>query len=110
ACRDGAHVRQERPGLRARDLERPLLLQLDFHQRAAPRAWSCCHTRNAVCGIVICVTPRCAKASTTAAVNVGIDPTCGDSARPWAPSGWWGDGVTVKSVSQCGASTAVGRK
>lgn len=30
---------------------------------------------------------------------MGIEPTCGDSATPLAPSGWWGEGVTVWSVS-----------
>ena len=53
------------------------------------------------------VTPRCAKASTTALVKQGMPPTCGDSATPLAPSGWCGQGVTVWSVSHVGVSTAV---
>ena len=52
----------------------------------------------------MCVTPRCAKASTTALLKHGMPPTCGDSATPLAPIGWCGDGVTVWSVSQCGVS------
>ena len=52
--------------------------------------------------MVMWVTPRWAKASTTALVKVGMLPTCGDSATPLAPSGWCGLGVTVWSVSQCG--------
>ncbi len=31
-----------------------------------PSALHCCHTRYALCGMSMCVTPRCAKASTTA--------------------------------------------
>jgi hypothetical protein len=53
--------------------------------------------------------PRKANASFTALLNAGTPPTFGLSPTPFAPIGWCGDGVTVKSVSQCGVSTAVGR-
>src|SRR5471030_2798749 len=67
-----------------------------------PSALHCCHTRKEVCGMSMWVTPRCEKASTTALEKHGMPPTCGDSATPLAPSGWCGEGVTVKSVSHFG--------
>src|SRR5215472_8395319 len=62
------------------------------------------------CGIWVCVRPRWANASLTALEKAETPPTFGDSPTPLAPIGWCGDGVVVKSVSQLGVSTAVGRK
>ena len=53
-------------------------------------------------------TPNGASASQIAFTIAGGDPTVADSPIPFAPSGWCGDGVTVKSVSQSGTSSAVG--
>src|ERR1700722_1526288 len=55
--------------------------------RVSPSERHCCHTRYALWGMFMCVTPRCANASTMADVKQGIDPTCGDSATPLAPIG-----------------------
>ncbi len=40
--------------------------------------------------------------------TAGGDPTVADSPTPFAPIGWWGDGVTVNPVSQSGTSSALG--
>ena len=45
------------------------------------------HTRSGRIGISICVTPRCASASTTAFAIAGGAPTVADSPTPFAPSG-----------------------
>jgi len=50
-----------------------------------------------------------AKASLTALEKAETPPTFGDSPTPLAPIGWCGDEVVVKSVSQLGVLTAVGR-
>src|SRR6185295_15313056 len=68
------------------------------------------HTFSGVIGMSMCVTPRCASASTTALAIAGGAPTVADSPTPLAPNGWCGDGVTVLSVSQFGVSTAVGSR
>ena len=44
-------------------------------------------TRSGVIGISICVTPKCASASTTAFAIAGGAPTVADSPTPFAPSG-----------------------
>src|SRR5260221_9506638 len=51
----------------------------DLYLLLIPSALHCCHTLNEVCGMSMCVTPRCAKASTTALVKHGMPPTWGDS-------------------------------
>jgi len=60
-----------------------------------PQCLHCCQTRNAVCGISMCVTPRCRKGIDKPHSKAGMPPTCGDSATPLAPIGWCGEGVTV---------------
>ena len=56
----------------------------------------------------MCRTPYGLSASTIAFMIVGGEPTVADSPIPFAPIGWCGEGVTVKSVSQSGTSSAVG--
>ena len=63
-----------------------------------------------VMGMSMLRTPRCHRASTTALAMAGGAPTVADSPTPFAPSGWWGEGVMVLSVSQAGVSTAVGSR
>jgi len=55
-------------------------------------------------------TPRCQSASTTALAIAAGAPTVADSPTPLAPSGWWGEGVTVWPVYHFGVSTAVGSR
>src|SRR5262245_21068898 len=75
-----------------------------------PSLSAAAQTRQWSCGIGILLEPRNAKASFTALEKLGTPPTFGLSPTPFAPIGWCGDGVVVQSVSQCGVSTAVGRK
>ena len=52
-----------------------------------PFALSTSQTRSGRIGISICVTPKCANASTTAFAMAGGAPTVADSPTPFAPSG-----------------------
>ena len=63
-----------------------------------------------VMGMSMWRTPRCQSASTTALAMAAGAPTVADSPMPYAPIGWWGDGVIVWPVSHFGVSTAVGRR
>ena len=65
-------------------------------------------TRPGVQGMSMWRTPNGASASQTAFTIAGGEPTVADSPIPFAPSGWWGDGVTVWPVSHSGTSSAVG--
>ena len=49
-------------------------------------------------------TPNGERASTTALMIAGGEPTFEDSPTPFVPSGWCGDGVTVSPSSQSGTS------
>src|SRR5215470_14790945 len=77
---------------------------------ATPFALRMFQTFSGVIGISMWVTPRWARASTTALAIAGGAPTVADSPTPLAPSGWCGEGVTVLSVSHFGVSIAVGRR
>ena len=52
-----------------------------------PFAFNTSQTRSGRIGISICVTPKCANASTTAFAIAGGAPTVADSPTPFAPSG-----------------------
>src|SRR5260221_11855433 len=80
------------------------------NQANTPNPFAAFQLRQKSCGIWIWVLPRNENASLTALENAGTPPTFGLSPTPLAPIGGCGDGVTVKSVSQCGVSTAVGMK
>ena len=67
-----------------------------------------CHTRIGVAGMSMFSTPRCERASTTAFHTAGVAPMAPDSPMPLAPSGFRGDGVSVREVSNIGSSAAVG--
>ena len=54
------------------------------------------------------VTPRWARASTTAFWTAGVDPTVPDSPIPLTPNGFSGVGVSVRMVSKAGRSAALG--
>jgi hypothetical protein len=54
------------------------------------------------------VTPRWARASTTAFCTAGVAPTVPDSPIPLAPNGFSGVGVWVRMVSKAGRSAALG--
>src|SRR3977135_387854 len=75
-----------------------------------PKLFAARELRQKSRGIWMWVEPRNENASLTALENAGTPPTLGLSPTPLAPIGWCGEGVTVKSVSQCGVSTAVGMK
>ena len=66
------------------------------------------HTRSGVSGMSMWVTPRWARASTTAFWTAGVAPIVPDSPIPLAPSGFSGVGVWVRSVSKAGRSAAAG--
>ncbi len=57
------------------------------HYPATPFSLNTSQTRSGRIGISMCVTPRCANASTTAFAMVGGAPTVADSPTPFAPSG-----------------------
>src|SRR3989454_5773787 len=59
-------------------------------------------------GMSICVMPNSASASTTAFTTAGVDPIVPASPTPLTPSGFTGDGVTVRSSSNSGKSCARG--
>src|SRR2546427_10272854 len=59
-------------------------------------------------GISIFVTPNGANASTTAFTTAGVEPIVPASPTPLTPSGFTGDGVTVRSNSNSGKSWARG--
>jgi hypothetical protein len=67
-------------------------------------------TRDGVSGMSACLMPYGLRASTTALTIAGGEPTVADSPTPFAPMGWWGDGVTVCPVCQSGTSSAVGMR
>src|SRR2546422_8863825 len=77
---------------------------------AARFSWRIFHTFHGVIGMSMCVTPRWARASTTAFTIGAGAPTVADSPTPFAPIGWWGEGVVVFAVSHLGVSTAVGSR
>ena len=54
---------------------------------ATPFSRNTSHTRSGRIGISICVTPKCASASTTAFAMAGGAPTVADSPTPFAPNG-----------------------
>ena len=54
---------------------------------ATPSRRNTSHTRSGRIGISICVTPKCASASTTAFAIAGGAPTVADSPTPFAPNG-----------------------
>ena len=58
------------------------------------------HTRSAVHGMSMCVTPRWRTASITALWIAGVDPIVPDSPMPLAPSGLRGLGVSVFDTSK----------
>src|SRR5262249_44009753 len=80
------------------------------HYACSPSFSAAAQVRQWSWGIWMWVEPRNAKASLTALEKHGTPPTLGLSPAPLAPIGWCGDGVVVQSVSQCGVSTAVGKK
>src|SRR6266536_2919861 len=73
-------------------------------------AWMASHTLAEVTGMSRLRTPRCPRASITAFTKAAGDPTVADSPTPFAPRGWWGDGVTVSPSSNRGVSHAVGSR
>src|SRR6185295_154153 len=77
---------------------------------ATPFSFKMFHTRSGVIGMSMWRTPKCDSASTTAFTMAGGAPTVADSPTPFAPKGWWGQGVTVLSVSHLGVSMAVGTR
>src|SRR5262249_60401577 len=84
--------------------------RVEDHAVGRPMRYAVSHSRKWSCGICVCVRPRWEKASLTALEKAETPPSFGDSPTPLAPIGWCGDGVVVKSVSQLGVSTAVGKK
>ena len=70
--------------------------------------WMAAHTRSAVQGMSMWVTPRCDTASTTAFWIAGVDPIVPDSPMPLAPSGLRGLSVSVFDVSKLHSSAADG--
>src|SRR5262247_1040584 len=74
------------------------------HYSVTPLSLKSFQTFGGVIGMSMCLTPRCHSASTTALTIAAGAPTVADSPTPLAPSGWWGDGVTVCPVSHRGVS------
>src|SRR5262249_30568768 len=105
APRQRLDVGDERPDL-VRGLARD-----DGHCGGSARPCIAAHTRAGVQGMSMWSTP-CAScsASITALTIAGGEPTFGDSPTPLAPSGWWGQGVTVSPSSKSGHSSAVGMR
>src|SRR5690242_10666544 len=66
------------------------------------------HTFSDRIGMSICVTPNGASASTTAFTTAGVEPMVPASPTPLTPSGFTGEGVTVRSSSNSGKSCARG--
>ena len=60
-------------------------------------SWIACHTRSAVHGMSMCLTPRWDTASTTALWMAGVEPMVPDSPMPLAPSG-------LRGLSVCGVA------
>src|SRR5271154_4881968 len=89
---------------------RPGMTRSEYVHPCRPSFSAAVQVRQLSCGIWIWVEPRNPKASLIAFEKHGTPPTFGLSPTPLAPIGWCGDGVVVQSVSQCGVSTAVGRK
>src|SRR5207247_8889969 len=83
---------------------------LGAHHSARPASTSACQTLSEVTGMSMLRTPAWASASTTALTYAAGEPTVADSPTPFAPSGWWGDGVTVSASSNSGVSQAVGKR
>ena len=67
-------------------------------------------TRSGVAGLPTSVTPRCETASTIALTTAGGAAIVPASPIPLTPSGFVGDGVTVRSSSNAGISTAEGTR
>jgi hypothetical protein len=68
------------------------------------------HTFDGVSGMSACRTPYGFNASITAFTTAAGEPTVADSPTPFAPIGWWGDGVTVSPNSHDGHSIEVGSR
>src|SRR5206468_7923503 len=86
------------------------LLGACHRHSARPASTSACQTLSEVTGMSMLRTPAWASASTTALTYAAGEPTVADSPTPFAPSGWWGDGVTVSPSSNSGVSQAVGKR
>ena len=67
-------------------------------------------TRSGVAGIWMSVTPRWERASTTAFITAAPDAIVPVSPTPFTPSGLVGLGVSVRSSSNDGSSTADGTR
>src|SRR5215813_3525355 len=83
--------------------------QLDnAHYVATPFSLRIRHTFSDLMGMSTWVTPRWARASTTALTMAGGAAMVGDSPMPLAPNGLWGLGVTIRSRVNRGNAAAEG--
>ena len=91
------------------ELPRPPGHGRGHHCGGSGRPCMAAQTRAGVQGMSMWSTPCVScSASITASTIAGGEPTFGDSPTPFAPSGWWGQGVTVSPSSKSGHSSAVG--
>src|ERR671924_665953 len=87
----------------------PLEQVTGSHYVATPLSLRIRHTFSALMGMSTWVTPRWARASTTALTMAGGAAMVGDSPMPLAPKGLWGLGVTIRSRVNRGNAAAEGR-
>src|ERR1051325_546939 len=92
-------------------------VNINHNPEEAANTW---HSHNSYCeeriaqtfsgliGISRCVTPYGDNASTTAFTIAGVAPIVPASPTPFTPSGFTGEGVSVRSVSNHGICEAFG--
>src|ERR1051326_1035282 len=94
---------------RNRFIERrgPNVIELSWNHDTSSRLIDF-HTASGLSGMSICFTPKGDSASTTALTIAGVAPIVPASPTPFTPSGFTGEGVSVRSVSNHGSCEALG--